>query len=64
MPKVPKVEVRLRRIDYIKRKKQGMHLYSLTDFWFSCRKDQAFIIMMERSDATILGTLGILGILF
>jgi len=34
MPKVPKIEVRLRRIDFIKR--------------------------LERSDATILGTLGIL----
>jgi len=34
MPKMPKIEVRLRRIDFIK--------------------------MMERSDSTILGILGIL----
>jgi len=31
---MPKVEVRLRRISFIKRKKQAMLLYSFTDFWF------------------------------
>ena len=38
MPKMPKVEARLRRIDFIKTKQQGMLLYSLTDFWFCMLK--------------------------
>ncbi len=35
---MPKVDVRLRRIDFIKTKQQGMLLYSLTDFWFCMLK--------------------------
>ena len=34
LPERPKIAARLRRINFIKRKKQAMLLYSLTDFWF------------------------------
>ncbi len=64
MPKIAKCLkcLKLRySIDFIKRKKQGMLLYSFTDFWFSIRQISVHK-RTQRSDTIILGILGILGI--
>jgi hypothetical protein len=63
MPKVAKCLkcLKLRySIDFIKRKKQGMRLYSFADFWFFMLKIPGIYNKDGRSDATILGILGIL----
>ena len=53
---MPKIEVCLRRIDFIKRKEQGMlFYYRMLISGFSCYKYQVLLIKAGRSDATILG---------
>jgi hypothetical protein len=61
MPKMPKVEVRLRRIDFIKLERRGKLLYNFADLWLPILQTATAIKKTEHSDTTILGTLGILG---
>ena len=57
---MPKVEVRLQRIDFIKKETQGTLLYYFSDFWFCIHQTSAVHKPTERSDTTILGILDIL----
>jgi len=61
MPKMPKVEVHLRRINFIK-KKQGMLLHLLTDFWF-CMLKIPGVYNKDGAKPQFLSAAGGLGIL-